>query len=117
VTERSVDVRLRHSTIRFKPAAAGADPRYHFGINIPRGQIEDAERWIEQRHEVLAFHGDPDEAEGATIVRMDRGAAALYFLDGVGNRCVCHAVRAPGAKWTLAALTRDASDGTATVSM
>jgi hypothetical protein len=31
--------------------------------------------------------------------------------------CVCHAVRGPGAKWTLAALTRDASDGTATVSM
>src|SRR5438132_6000266 len=31
--------------------------------------------------------------------------------------CVCQAVRAPGLKWTLLALTRDASDGIATASM
>ena len=31
--------------------------------------------------------------------------------------CVCHAVRAPGVKWTLLALTREPSDGAATVSM
>ena len=30
--------------------------------------------------------------------------------------CVCHAVRAPGVKWTLVALTRDPFDGAATVS-
>jgi hypothetical protein len=30
--------------------------------------------------------------------------------------CVCHAVRAPGVKWTLLALSRDPSDGAATVS-
>jgi hypothetical protein len=30
---------------------------------------------------------------------------------------VCHAVRAPGVKWTLLALRRDASDGVATASM
>src|SRR5207245_7755010 len=28
--------------------------------------------------------------------------------------CVCHAVRAPGAKWTLLALRRDGPDGVAT---
>jgi hypothetical protein len=85
VSEQSVEVRLRHSTIRFKCAATGANPRYHFAINIPRGSIEDAATWLEQRHDVLAFHGDPDVADGATIVRTDRGAAALYFLDAVGN--------------------------------
>lgn len=37
------------------------------------------------RHALLAFHGDPDVDEGATIVQTDRGAAALYFLDGGGN--------------------------------
>jgi len=31
--------------------------------------------------------------------------------------CVCHAVRAPGVKWTLLALRRDRSEGVATVSM
>jgi hypothetical protein len=30
---------------------------------------------------------------------------------------VCHAVRAPGVKWTLAAPIRDSSDGAAIVSM
>jgi predicted nucleotide-binding protein (sugar kinase/HSP70/actin superfamily) len=30
--------------------------------------------------------------------------------------CVCHAVRAPGVKWTLLALSREPSDGEATVS-
>jgi hypothetical protein len=30
---------------------------------------------------------------------------------------VCHAVRAPGVKWTLLALTREASVGVATASM
>src|SRR5256885_8512821 len=31
--------------------------------------------------------------------------------------CVCHAVRAPGVKWTLLAFRREASDGAATESM
>src|SRR4051794_35734351 len=31
--------------------------------------------------------------------------------------CVCHAVRAPGVKWTLLPLTRETSDGAATASM
>src|SRR2546429_9734986 len=30
--------------------------------------------------------------------------------------CVCHAVRAPGVKWTLLAVRRDPCDGAATVS-
>lgn len=41
--------------------------------------------WIAERHELLAFHDDPDEEEGATIVHTDRGASALYFLDAGGN--------------------------------
>jgi len=31
--------------------------------------------------------------------------------------CVCHAVRAPGVKWTLLALRREPSEGDATASM
>jgi hypothetical protein len=79
------EVSLQASTIRFEQAPLGADPRYHFAINVPRGSIAAAAAWIEDRHQLLAFHGDPDEEEGATVVRFDRGASALYFLDGGGN--------------------------------
>lgn len=81
----AVDVVLRHSTLRFEQAVPGSDARYHFAINIPPGSIEDAAAWVEERHDLLAFHGDPDVEEGATIVHTDRGASALYFLDGGAN--------------------------------
>jgi len=79
------EVQLQQSTIRFERAAPGVDARYHFAINVPRGSIAAAAAWIEHRHELLAFHGDPYEEEGATVVRFERGASALYFLDGGGN--------------------------------
>jgi hypothetical protein len=60
------EVPLRASAIRFEQASPGVDPRYHFAINVPRGSIAEAAAWIEDRHELLAFHGEPDEEEGAT---------------------------------------------------
>jgi catechol 2,3-dioxygenase-like lactoylglutathione lyase family enzyme len=80
-----IEVALQASRIGFEQASSGTDPRYHFAINVPRGSIYDAAAWIEERHELLAFHGDPDEEEGATIAHTDRGAPALYFVDAVGN--------------------------------
>lgn len=80
-----LEVRLRDSVIRFEEARPGVDARYHFAINIPCGQIDDAAHWIGDRHELLAFHDDPDVEEGTTIVHTDRGAACTYFLDGGGN--------------------------------
>jgi len=82
---QALELVLRESVIRFEQASGGMDARYHFAINIPCGQIDEAARWLSDRHELLAFHGDPDVEEGATIVHTDRGAAALYFLDGGGN--------------------------------
>jgi catechol 2,3-dioxygenase-like lactoylglutathione lyase family enzyme len=79
------EVSLQASTLRFEEASPEADPRYHFAINVPRGSIEEAAAWLEERQELLAFYGDPDEEEGATIVHTDRGASALYFLDAAGN--------------------------------
>jgi len=81
----AIEVQLRDSMIRFEQATSQIDPRYHFAINIPRGQIEDAAASMAERHELLAFHDDPDEQEGATIVRTDRGASTFYFLDAGGN--------------------------------
>jgi hypothetical protein len=82
--ELAIEVSLQASTIRFEQSAV-VNPRYHFAINVPRGSIHDAAAWIEERHELLAFHGDPDVEEGATIVHTDRGASALYFLDAGCN--------------------------------
>lgn len=83
--EGALKVRLRSSTIRFRPAPPGTAPRYHFALNVPRGSIERAAAWLTGCHELLAFHGDPEEREGATIVHTDRGIPATYFLDGAGN--------------------------------
>jgi catechol 2,3-dioxygenase-like lactoylglutathione lyase family enzyme len=85
VGDGGIEVSLRASAIRFERASPDLDPRYHFAINVPRGSIHDAAAWIEERHELLAFHGDPDEEEGGTIVHTDRGASAVYFLDAAGN--------------------------------
>lgn len=83
--EDEIEVRLRSTAIRFRRAAPGTAPRHHFAINIPPGSIERAAAWVEARHELLAFHGVPDEEEGATIVHADRGTPAVYFLDPAGN--------------------------------
>jgi catechol 2,3-dioxygenase-like lactoylglutathione lyase family enzyme len=81
----AVEVPLQRSRLRFEQAVTGSNPRYHFAINIPPGSIEEAAAWVEERHDLLSFHGDRDVEEGATIVHTDRGASALYFLDAGGN--------------------------------
>jgi catechol 2,3-dioxygenase-like lactoylglutathione lyase family enzyme len=81
----ALEVRLASSTIRFRRAAPGSAPRHHFAINVPPGSIERAAAWVAERHDLLAFHGDEDEEEGATIVHADRGTPAVYFLDPAGN--------------------------------
>ena len=81
----AIEVLLQESVIRFEQVSPGLDPRYHFAINIPRGAIVDAAAWFAERHELLAFHGDPDVEDGATIVQTSRGASTLYFLDAGGN--------------------------------
>jgi hypothetical protein len=77
VDEDEVEVRLRDGAIAFRRVAPGLDPRYHFAINLPSGSIDAAVAWVRERHELLAFHGDP--------VRTDVGSGCLYFLDAVGN--------------------------------
>jgi catechol 2,3-dioxygenase-like lactoylglutathione lyase family enzyme len=72
-----IDVRLFHSTIRFRRADdPDLDARYHFAINVP-GTIGEAVEWLRERHEVLTFDGDP--------VRTDVGDGCVYFLDAAGN--------------------------------
>jgi hypothetical protein len=81
----AIEVHLHDSVIRFERVSTDLDPHYHFAINVPRNAIEAAASWIEERHDLLAFHGDADEQEGAVIVHTNRGASAFYFLDAGGN--------------------------------
>jgi catechol 2,3-dioxygenase-like lactoylglutathione lyase family enzyme len=81
----AIEVRLQESSIRFEQVSNDLDPRYHFAINVPSNAIEGAAAWIAERHDLLSFHDDPDELEGATIVHTDRGASAVYFVDAGGN--------------------------------
>jgi catechol 2,3-dioxygenase-like lactoylglutathione lyase family enzyme len=80
-----IEVRLRESTIRFQEAAPGLDARYHFAINLPADSIHAAVGWLRGRAEPLVFEGDPEEPDGATVVRADVGAGCVYFLDPAGN--------------------------------
>jgi catechol 2,3-dioxygenase-like lactoylglutathione lyase family enzyme len=81
----ATEVLLQRSTICFEQAAGDPNPCYHFAINVPPGSIEEAAAWLGERQELLEFHDDPDEEDGATIVHTDRGASAFYFLDGGRN--------------------------------
>lgn len=83
--EDEIEVRLRDSTVAFRGAAPGLDPRYHFAINLPPGSIDQAVAWVRERHELLAFEGGPGEEDDATVVRTDVGAGCVYFLDAAGN--------------------------------
>lgn len=86
--EDAIEVGLRDTTIRFERAAPGLDARYHFAINIPSDPIQAAVAWLRERHEVLAFDGDP--------VRTDVGAGCVYFLDAAGN--VVELIASPAAE-------------------
>lgn len=82
----AIEVRLRDSTIRFERAEGGLDARYHFAISVPGDSIRAAVAWLQERHEVLDFDGDP--------VRSDVGAGCVYFLDAAGN--VVELIASPG---------------------
>jgi catechol 2,3-dioxygenase-like lactoylglutathione lyase family enzyme len=81
----ALELPMRSSLVRFEQRDDVEDPRYHLAINIPPGTIAEAAAWVAERQEILAFHGDPDVEEGATIVSTDLGVSSLYFLDGGGN--------------------------------
>jgi catechol 2,3-dioxygenase-like lactoylglutathione lyase family enzyme len=119
-----IEVRLRDSTIRFEPAEPGLDARYHFAINVPGDAIGAAVEWLGGRAEPLAFEDDPDELDGATVVRTDVGAGCVYFLDAAGN--VLELIAAPhidgdggafgpGSLIEIAEVGLAAADPTATV--
>ena len=52
---------------------------YHFAINIPSLQIEDAQRWMKDKTKILPFQGNE------IVDFKSWNAKALYFYDPAGN--------------------------------
>lgn len=78
VGEEEVEVRLHDSTIAFRRADPGLDARYHFAISVPADSIYAALDWLRERHEVLAFHDDP-EADRDRRGRRRRGRSGRHL--------------------------------------
>ena len=60
---------------------SGADPFYHFAINIPSNKIVEARAWLSRRAELIWM--DDYKSEVADFV--DWNAKSVYFFDPAGN--------------------------------
>lgn len=58
----------------------GENPTYHYALNIPTNQVEEAKQWLSERTALVE-----DEKGNDTIDFPNWNAHALYFYDSVGN--------------------------------
>ncbi len=81
VSERDEDVAVRAgaTTLRFRRAAPGTAPTYHFALRAPGNQFAEAKEWLAARTELVRDDGQ-DEFDWDFW-----GARAVYFYDPVGN--------------------------------
>lgn len=74
-------VQFGATDVVFSAADDGTDPSYHFAINIPQNQFDDAVTWLSDRVDLLA---DADTSEHE-IFFEDWNAHAVYGLDPADN--------------------------------
>lgn len=75
--ENSFSMRLQNTLVRFTGSPA-ATP-YHFAINIPGNQAANALEWLEDKVEILPFHGEK------LVQFKSWNAESMYFRDPDGN--------------------------------
>lgn len=76
----SLAIQVGATRLRFEPAPAGMDPRYHFAINIPHNQFAEARAWLLDRGPLLLRDGVED------VLHFEPwNADACYFADPAGN--------------------------------
>ncbi len=78
-SDSEVAVRAGVTTLRFRRAAPGAAPTYHFALRAPGDQFSEAKAWLAGRTE-LVRQDDQDEFEWDFW-----GARAVYAHDPAGN--------------------------------
>jgi hypothetical protein len=76
----TINIRVGQSTLVFKQAV-GADPFYHFAINIPANKIEEAKAWLLDRVELIWM--EDYKSDIADFVNWH--AMSVYFYDPAGN--------------------------------
>lgn len=77
----SFSVRIGTSKLKFVRHPGNASPFYHFAVNIPENQIEQAFEWIRERAQVIRQDGT-----GAEIIHKPLfNAHSLFFHDPAGN--------------------------------
>jgi catechol-2,3-dioxygenase len=74
-------VQIGTTAVTFSKAADGTDPFYHFAIDIPRNQFDDAVTWLADRVELLS---DPETGE-REFISGDNKYQQVYCLDPADN--------------------------------
>lgn len=74
-------VTIGTTDVVFAEADDGSDPFYHFAINVPQNQFEDAVAWLADRVELLS----DVETGDSEVFFEDWNAHAAYCLDPAGN--------------------------------
>lgn len=77
--EGEVGVRAGATTLRFRRAAPGTSPTYHFALRVPGGAFAQAKEWLAARTKLVREDGD-DEFDWSFW-----GARAVYAHDPEGN--------------------------------
>ena len=67
------------TTVTFEKAPKDEQPFYHFALNVPANQFDEAKKWAKERVELL-LEDSEDEVYFQTI-----NAKSLYFEDPAGN--------------------------------
>lgn len=78
-SDDEVAVRAGATMLRFRRAAAGTAPTYHFALRAPGNQFEEAKVWLAERTELVCEDGH-DEFDWDFW-----GARAAYAYDSGGN--------------------------------
>jgi catechol-2,3-dioxygenase len=97
VAEDDVEVAVRagETTLRFRRAAPGTSPTYHFALRVPGEAFAQAKEWLAARTELVREDGD-DEFDWSMW-----GARAAYAHDPEGNviELMAFPALAPAGGW------------------
>ncbi|MBC8063262.1 MAG: glyoxalase/bleomycin resistance/dioxygenase family protein, partial [Chlorobia bacterium] len=79
--ENQFAIQVGSSVLEFHISATVGQPLYHYAMNIPENQIEDALAWAQERIEIVV-----NPSTGHPIFEFAHwNAHAFYFLDPEGN--------------------------------
>ena len=79
-SDGNINIGIGRTTLVFEQVH-GADPFYHFAINIPSNKIEEAKSWLSKRAELLWM----DDYKSDIADFRNWNAKSVYFYDPAGN--------------------------------